>query len=276
VTLQFSGGLEHGLVGRLPEPVRGRICPDGSLALCVPAHDATWQVLRRVPIPVVLTTLAGDGSGPPMTAAAAAQAVGDRVRLVVDGGPARDARPATVVRIDDNHWSVMRDGAVSAAELAQQTTCVIIFVCTGNTCRSPMAEALCTKLLTERLGCAANELPQRGFLVLSAGVSAMPGDSAAPEAIDVMQELGADLEGHCSRPLTAQLVGQADYLLTMTHGHQAMVRDRFGRRGPRPRLLCPEGRDVADPIGQHREVYRDCAQQILQHLERLLPELQQP
>ena len=57
-----------------------------------------------------------------------------------------------------------------------------VFVCTGNTCRSPLAEGLCKKLLAERLGCPAEELPQRGFLVISAGIAAMMGGEAAAEA----------------------------------------------------------------------------------------------
>jgi len=76
-----------------------------------------------------------------------------------------------------------------------------------------------------------------------------------------------------SRALTPELVLQADYLITMTRSHAAAVRERFGRHGACPRLLC-EGADVSDPIGRDQEVYRQCARQILEHLEKLLPELQ--
>jgi protein-tyrosine-phosphatase len=76
-------------------------------------------------------------------------------------------------------------------------------------------------------------------------------------------------------PLTADLAARADYLITMTRSHQHAVAGHFGRAGARPRLLCREGGDVADPIGCDQQVYRDCAQQILRELEGLVPEFQE-
>ena len=69
-------------------------------------------------------------------------------------------------------------------------------MCTGNTCRSPLAEALAKKVLADRLGCTADELPGRGFWVLSAGVSAYGGGPASEESVTVAAEFGADLSGH--------------------------------------------------------------------------------
>ncbi len=273
LTLVFAEGLENGLVGRLPEAVKQRLCPDGSIRLSVPGHDALWHALRMLPAPMVLVSLPGNGQ--PGTAQDALDACGERLDLILDDGPSRSTALPSVVRIDGPRWEMVREGAMSAAEVGQQTTCVIVFVCTGNTCRSPMAEALCVKLLAERLQCTAEELPQRGYLIASAGLAAGQGEPAATEAVNIVRELGGDLRDHGSRPLTADLVMQADHLLTMTQGHAAALASRFARQDPRPRLLCPDGIDVADPIGGDADVYRHCAQQILAHVERLLPELQQ-
>jgi protein-tyrosine phosphatase len=181
-----------------------------------------------------------------------------------------------VVQVEGNTWQVLREGVVSAAEVERLCPCLVVFVCTGNTCRSPLAEALCKKLLAERLGCAVEELPRRGFIVLSAGLAAMMGGGPAAEAVEVAHEMGADLTGHLSRPLTAKVVAQADYLVAMTQGHLLALADQFPGVGPRPRLLCADGTDLPDPIGGDQDVYRDCARQILQHVERFLAELQPP
>jgi protein-tyrosine phosphatase len=150
----------------------------------------------------------------------------------------------------------------------------VVFVCTGNTCRSPLAEALCKKRLADRLGCAVQELPALGFFVLSAGLAAMMGGAAAPEAVEVAGTFGADLEGHRSRPLTPELAAQADYLVVMTRSHARSLRQQFPRLGAQPRLLHPGGEDIADPIGCDKPVYEQCGQQIWQYLEGLVAQLQ--
>jgi protein-tyrosine phosphatase len=116
-------------------------------------------------------------------------------------------------------------------------------------------------------------LPARGFLVLSAGIAAMMGGEAAPEAVETARELGADLSGHRSQPLTRELLAQADHVIAMTHGHLRSLGGLAGLGGM-PRLLARDGQDIPDPIGASPEVYRACARQILGHLQDLLPELQ--
>src|SRR5262245_50634417 len=99
------------------------------------------------------------------------------------------------------------------------SACRIVFVCTGNTCRSPLAQALCVKLLAERLGCSAADLPARGYVVESGGLATWPGLPASPEAVDVGRALGVDLSAHESRPLTAAVLIQASCLVAMTQSH---------------------------------------------------------
>jgi protein-tyrosine phosphatase len=101
----------------------------------------------------------------------------------------------------------------------------------------------------------------------------MTGAAAAAEAIEAGRELGADLGHHTSRPLTAELVTHADFLVAMTHAHRQTLEDLVAPLGVGPRLVSPNGEDIADPIGCDREVYRQCARQILGYVGRLLPEV---
>jgi protein-tyrosine phosphatase len=276
VTLVCGDGVEAGLAKHLPESVRQRVCPAGTVGMRVPTLAAVNEVLRLLPGPMLLTSANRGGEPPATTAEEVSRALGDEVAVVIDGGPSPLGQPSTVVRVAGDRWEVLRAGVVSDEELQQLAATWIVFVCTGNTCRSPLAEALCKKLLAERLGCAPEELARRGFLVLSAGLAAMMGGEAAPEAVAVARELGADLSRHRSQYLTDDLAALADYLIVMTQGHLRLLTGQYPELGPPPRLLCPDGCDLADPIGCDEAVYRECAQQILHALEGFLPELLQP
>lgn len=273
VELVWSRSQVGGLFERLPDPVRKRIGRDGDVALRTPGHPSFLLALRRAGVPIVFRPCRTQADWEAVTAEEVVEVEGDRVDMVIDDGPTRYRRPATSVRVNGTSWEMLREGVVSRDLVTRLSTCLIVFVCTGNTCRSPMAEALFKKLLAERLGCTAEELPGRGFLVQSAGLSATPGGPAAHEAVAIVQELGGDLTGHASQPVSPDLVAQADHLLAMTESHRRLLERHFPRQGCKPRLLCPQGSDVADPVGCGPDIYRACAQQILGHLQALVAEV---
>ncbi len=156
----------------------------------------------------------------------------------------------------------------------------ILFVCTGNTCRSPMAQRLMQSEIDERR-CADR------IQVLSAGLSALEEDTISEEAVLALQEYGIDARGQNSNRVTPQLLDETDLILTMTRFHSKMLLAlnpqiqhktflfadylQFNSEKIGPAHMDPDGwfEEVMDPFGQSLEVYRLCAQQLRRMVQAL-------
>jgi len=150
----------------------------------------------------------------------------------------------------------------------------VVFVCTGNTCRSPMAEGILRKLVADS---GADETLVES---VSAGTMGMVGMPATQKAIDVAAEYGVDIRGHVSQGATRKLLHNADLVLALAADHYEYCRDldvpaekvfllrAFPENTNRMREMS-----VPDPIGQDRSVYQEAFFQIDEALRQSLPEI---
>src|ERR1017187_9077055 len=148
----------------------------------------------------------------------------------------------------------------------------VLFVCTGNICRSPMAEGIFRQTIQGR----------EHYRVLSAGLGAMEGQPPSAYAIQAVKELGIDIANQRSRMLAPELVQMADYIFGMTHSHVDTVMLLYPQAAEKTFLLREFDetldtfeKDISDPIGGSYEVYLNCRDQIEQGIVSLLQFIEQ-
>lgn len=227
---------------------------DGRITLRCPDHMVANDVLAAAGAPVI-ATLAGTHADLAEGTVHFDQATLDAVDLVLDAGAPRHAKPSTIVAVHDDHYEIVREGVYDARIIDRMLQTTILFICSGNTCRSPMAEAIARQLLADKLAIPADQLDERGITVLSAGAMAMPGSRAAAPAIEALSDQGIDLTRHRSRTLTIELIHRADLIFTMGRGHTRAVLAMVPGAADKVATLDPAG-DIEDPIGGNIDLYR--------------------
>lgn len=148
----------------------------------------------------------------------------------------------------------------------------ILIVCTGNLCRSPMAEHLLKRALARSVRTPLENLGARGWLVESAGTHAYDGLDMPENAKRALAELGITGVKHSARLLRAAHLVAADVVFGAAEEHLDAMRMLHAESAPKLRMLDPE-RDVYDPMGQGLEKYRESAAHISVRVEALAAEL---
>jgi len=245
------------------------LCAEDTIALRCPDDPVARSILGAVEAPVVATSANKAGAVSPTTARDVLDQLDGQIDLLVDAGPTRFGKDSTIVRWDGRDLKVVRRGVLDGRCIRELARLSILFVCTGNTCRSPMAAGLAKQLLAERIGCNPSALTRHGVEVLSAGLFAARGSRASREALEAVRDMGVDISSHRSRKIGVDLVQRADMILCMTDFQVAEVRRLVPQAEGRVRRLDPEG-DIPDPIGLGIDEYRKTAQRIRDVLARVL------
>jgi protein-tyrosine phosphatase len=234
---------------------------DGLFAVRVPDDATCLSVLRACSFTVVGTNsrsigLSVDAGGDLVDdAERVGQSMG--VGAVIDEGPTRFRKRSASVRLMSNgDWHVETIGAVDERWIRKKVEYSVLLVCTGNTCRSPMAQALAQHEIGEGALGEAQHIPVR---VESAGVAASPNAQMTREAREALAELGVEPHKHAARMVTRDLVREADVIYALTKGHAQRLLDLVPEAKGKVQLLDPGGKDVPDPFGGSLQEYVACA-----------------
>ncbi|MCA9405433.1 MAG: threonylcarbamoyl-AMP synthase [Candidatus Omnitrophica bacterium] len=255
----------------------------GPLTVIVPSIEEGQTVGVRMPDNIIALKLVAEcqctiaapsanleGEDPPSTCAEALKDLDGLVDLAIDGGPAHFGRSSSIVDFTTSTPTVLREGAISQEDvdhIAGKKT--ILFVCTGNSCRSVMAEYLLKSMLSGR----------DDVEVLSAGTGVFINSTASSETISVLRNEGIDPTGHISQPVSSILLKKADLIFVMTRNHRQQVLERVPAVENRVYLLreftnipadFQGDLDIPDPIGRSHLAYRECMEVIKEAINKIV------
>ncbi|MEW5894558.1 MAG: L-threonylcarbamoyladenylate synthase [Candidatus Omnitrophota bacterium] len=239
-----------------------------TIGIRMPDHPVALALVKESGCVIAAPSANFENNPSPRTCEEALRDMDGLVEAALDAGPARIGTASTIVDFSKGKPLVTRKGEVVQEDVDEVVnTKLVLMVCTGNSCRSVMAEYLLKDKLRRR----------KDIEVVSAGTNVFLTAGASSGALRFLRKKGIDAKGHISRPVTKMLLYKADLILVMAQQHRDMILQFLPEVGKRTFLLgeFAEGglkrdMDIADPMGLEDSVYEESGRIIEEALEKVI------
>ena len=246
---------------------------NNSIGIRCPDNLIASMLLQQTSNPVVAPSANITDRPPAVEAEQVLEQLSGRIDLLLDAGPCKYKKSSTVVKIGKRGLKILRPGFYSQEELEALSRIKFLFVCTGNTCRSPMAEGIFRKYLAEKLQCNVDGLDKMGYKTNSAGIIGSVGFPASAEAVAACAAMGVDIKAHRNKALSKELIEESDIVFAMEQIH----RDRaiaLDSKAAEKCLLLAGNTGIPDPMGHPQQFYSNCAKLIERVVQKRIGELE--